>query len=142
MAGAAGEPTQTSGALSGVSAMPGSSMSAPSGASSPAVTEQVELDAVAKAKRWVVENVVASIAIVLALLALILAWALRSPAERSESKVEQDPVTDSPQAQAFKEKLQGIDLSLDAEPAASQPTAADSTESTTAGSAKQPDAKV
>jgi len=109
-------------------------MSAPSVASSPAVTNQVELDAVGKAKRWVVDNVVASIAIVLALLALILAWALRSPAERSESKVEQEPVTDSPQALAFKEKLQGIDLSLDAEPATVEPT---STEP-----AKQPDSKV
>jgi hypothetical protein len=43
-------------------------------------------------------------------------------------------VTDSPQALAFKEKLQGIDLSLDAEPATVEPISADP--------AKQPDSKV
>ena len=113
----------------GVSAMPGSSISAPSGPSSAASVTQIEPDAVERAKRWVVDNVVASIAIVLALLALILAWALRSPAERAESKVDPEPITDSPQAQAFKEKLQGIDLSLDSEGRPSE-------------SSKQPDSKV
>lgn len=76
-----------------------------------------QIDAISQAKQWVVNNVLASIAIVLALLALILAWALRSPAQREPNKDDSSAAsTDSPQADAFKEKLQGIDLSLDSIP--------------------------
>ena len=73
----------------------------------------LQIDAVTHAKQWVLDNVVASIAIVLALLALILAWALRSPGRRDEDKDDEPMVLDSEQAEAFKEKLQDIDLSLD-----------------------------
>jgi hypothetical protein len=57
----------------------------------------------------------ASVAIVLALLALILAWVLRKSAVRDEEKDKPADVSPdvSPQAAAFEQKLQAIDLSLD-----------------------------
>jgi pilus assembly protein FimV len=78
-------------------------------------TQAVSEDALTRLKHWVTHNLLASIAIVLALLALILAWVLRKSAVRDEEK---DRSADgssemSPQAAAFEQKLEAIDLSLD-----------------------------
>lgn len=69
-------------------------------------------DAVTRAIDWVSNNVAASIAIVLALFALILAWALRASSREEEFS----PAAGVSPEMAFKEKLASIDLSLDDEP--------------------------
>ena len=71
-------------------------------------------DAVSQAIAWVSNNVAASIAIVLALFALILAWALRATGR--QEKAQALGVAGAGLAttqQAFKDKLESIDLSLD-----------------------------
>ncbi len=65
-------------------------------------------DAATQAVAWVKNNVAASIAIVLALAALILAWALRATSRSGDINAS----ATAPEA-AFKEKLAGIDLSLE-----------------------------
>jgi pilus assembly protein FimV len=77
--------------------------------------QAVSEDALTRFKHWVSHNLLASVAIVLALLALILAWVLRKSAVRDEEKDRPADVSSelSPQAAAFEQKLQAIDLSLD-----------------------------
>lgn len=71
-------------------------------------------DAVSQAMAWVSSNIAASIAIVLALLALILAWALRATGRQEQSQTLGDAGTGLADTQkAFKDKLESIDLSLD-----------------------------
>jgi type II secretory pathway pseudopilin PulG len=82
-------------------------------------------DAVSQAIAWVSNNVAASIAIVLALFALILAWALRATGR--EEKAQALGVAGAGLAttqQAFKEKLESIDLSLDDSSTAASPAVA------------------
>jgi len=79
------------------------------------LAQAVSEDALTRFKHWVTQNLLASVAIVLALLALILAWVLRKSAVRDEEKDKPADVSPdvSPQAAAFEQKLQAIDLSLD-----------------------------
>ena len=69
-----------------------------------------------RASQWVSDNTTAAIALLLALIALVLAWALRAgkrtpdPASVLESRV--DPVSSN-----FQDKLKEIDLSLEDQPA-------------------------
>ncbi len=79
-------------------------------------------DAVSQAIAWVSNNVAASIAIVLALFALILAWALRATGR--QEKAQALGVAGAGLAttqQAFKDKLESIDLSLDEPSTAATP---------------------
>lgn len=85
---------------------------APIGAATSTESSEPAKDAVTRAMDWVSNNVAASIAIVLALFALILAWALRATS-RNEMASSTTGVTPE---MAFKEKLESIDLSLDEEP--------------------------
>jgi pilus assembly protein FimV len=71
-------------------------------------------DAVSQAIAWVSNNVAASIAIVLALFALILAWALRATGRQEKAQaLGVAGVGLATTQQAFKDKLESIDLSLD-----------------------------
>jgi hypothetical protein len=69
-----------------------------------------------RVSQWVSDNTTAAIALLLALIALVLAWALRAgkrtpdPASVIESRV--DPVSSN-----FEDKLKEIDLSLEDQPA-------------------------
>jgi len=68
--------------------------------------------AVDQVKQWVSDNVLAAGALILALIALVFAWIMRSSAQRESSGRAQNP-----QAKAFEEKLKQIDLDLKSEPA-------------------------
>lgn len=85
------------------------------GSAEPGTVEPAQ-DAVSQAIDWVSNNVAASIAIVLALFALILAWALRATGRQEKAQalgVAGTGLADT--QQAFKDKLESIDLSLDDE---------------------------
>ncbi len=82
-------------------------------------------DAVSQAITWVLNNVAASIAIVLALLALVLAWALRATGRQETAQalgVAGSGLADT--QKAFKDKLESIDLSLDDASTAASPEVA------------------
>ena len=65
--------------------------------------------------QWVTDNTTAAIALLLALIALLLAWALRATKAKS-SQVEQVQSRAEHIATDFNQKLQEIDLSLDDKP--------------------------
>ncbi len=100
----------------------GSTVANASGANAPGMTAgsssqgaaEPAQDAVSQAIAWVSNNVAASIAIILALFALILAWALRATSRQEKAEAlgaVSAGLADT--QQAFKEKLESIDLSLD-----------------------------
>lgn len=62
--------------------------------------------------QWISDNTTAAIALVLALIALILAWALRSGKDKNSERSDVKPRLDTATAK-FEEKLREIDLSLD-----------------------------
>jgi len=78
-----------------------------SAANNAATASEPAQDAVSQAMDWVKDNVAASIAIVLALAALILAWALRATSRSGDIS----SAATAPEV-AFQKKLAGIDLSL------------------------------
>lgn len=85
------------------------------GSAEPGTVEPAQ-DAVSQAIAWVSNNVAASIAIVLALFALILAWALRATGRQEKAQALGIAGTGLAETQqAFKDKLESIDLSLDDE---------------------------
>lgn len=68
-----------------------------------------------KASQWVSDNTTAAIALILALIALILAWALRATKSKSaQTDASQKRVEHA--ATDFEQKLKDIDLSLDDKP--------------------------
>ncbi|HEY7803144.1 MAG TPA: FimV/HubP family polar landmark protein [Orrella sp.] len=68
-----------------------------------------------RASHWVADNTTAAIALLLALIALILAWALRASKNKSgQVAAAQDRVERT--SASFEEKLKDIDLSLDDKP--------------------------
>jgi pilus assembly protein FimV len=73
-----------------------------------------------RASQWVSNNVTAAIALLLALIALILAWTLRSGKDKTVSPSGTEPHIDRATAK-FEEKLKEIDLSLDDQPAQTHP---------------------
>lgn len=76
-----------------------------------------------RASQWVSDNTTAAIALLLALIALILAWALRATKTKS-TQVESAEKRGDHVATDFEQKLKEIDLSLDQkpEPTLSKPT--------------------
>jgi len=72
-----------------------------------------------RAAQWVTDNTVAALAILLAVIALILAWALRTP---KKGPIDQNMTPRVERAaDNFEAKLKDIDLSLDDKPEAPQP---------------------
>jgi len=123
-------PQVTGGASSTAASAQANDRSAVKGSAAPSMTAgsgekgaaEPAQDAISQAIAWVSKNVAASIAIVLALFALILAWALRSTGRQEKEQVL--GVAGSGLAntqQAFKDKLESIDLSLDDAPTAESP---------------------
>jgi len=85
-------------------------------------TAEPAQDAISQAIAWVSNNVAASIAIVLALFALILAWALRATGRQEKEQALGVSGTGLANTQqAFKDKLESIDLSLDDAPTVDSP---------------------
>lgn len=91
-------------------------------------------DAVSQAMAWVSNNVAAAIAIVLAMFALILAWALRATARQEKAQALAAGTAGlNDTQQAFQDKLESIDLSFDEASAAGELPDATQTEKPPAG---------
>lgn len=81
------------------------------GASGSSAGADVSKDPVARIGEWVKTNTMAALAILLAVIAIVLAWILRSSKSRTEdAKVTQ---TQAVAAAGFEQKLKEIDLTLD-----------------------------
>lgn len=105
----AGSRGNTSGSKSSQSA---SSTTSGSTTDAGGVWSNLSKDPIAKLGAWVGDNTMAAIAILLALIALILAWALRS-SKNSPAAVSGSAVAVAAPAAAFEKQLKEIDLSLD-----------------------------
>ena len=88
-------------------------------ASSTTAQDTSSSNAFARLGQWITDNTTAAIAILLAIIALILAWALRASKNKPVAEVV-EPKLDQASA-SFEEKLKDIDLSLDDKPAQTQP---------------------
>ncbi|UOD49416.1 type IV pilus assembly protein FimV [Orrella daihaiensis] len=93
-----------------------------SSASSQSSNSEVSVGMFTKVGQWVTDNTTAAIALLLALIALILAWAL-SATKKKSSQPDVDDKRVEHAAADFEQKLKDIDLSLDdkSEPTMSKP---------------------
>ncbi|MCD8505104.1 MAG: hypothetical protein LRY49_09045 [Burkholderiaceae bacterium] len=90
-----------------------SGQSANAGGSAPDVDSSANL--FTRVGQWVTDNTTAAIALLLALIALILAWALRATKTKPSEAQEAEKRVDHAAAD-FEQKLKNIDLSLDQKP--------------------------
>ena len=101
-----GSASEATGSKSGASTSKSASDSAGSGLAN------LSKDPIARLGQWVSDNTLAAIAILLALVALVLAWALRSSKPQRPGVSGATPTVSAPAA-AFEKQLKEIDLSLD-----------------------------
>ncbi len=116
--GAQQQSAGSSAMASGQGGQAGGSSAADSGASGAQPSDSAKAASpsfFSKASQWVTDNTTAAIALLLALIALLLAWALRKTKSKS-SQVEQVQSRAEHIATDFNQKLQEIDLSLDDKP--------------------------
>jgi pilus assembly protein FimV len=116
--GAQQQPAESSAVTSNPGGQQGGSSSADSGAGGAQSSDSANAASsnfFSKVSQWVTDNTTAAIALLLALIALLLAWALRATKAKS-SHVEQVQSRAEHIATDFNQKLQEIDLSLDDKP--------------------------